>query len=119
MMMEEACDCAHEQAGQRRLDSLRPTGASTCVVRVQALSLVAVRNNPSPSHHKQKTCKFRYSRAGGSKMLPAIAFLALVFRASAVYTATSPVTLTWCASVAQSHGFPCYDAGTTRYAAAW
>ena len=57
MMMEEECDCAHEQAGQRRLDSLRPTGASTCVVRVQALSLVAVRNNlnPSPSHHKQKT----------------------------------------------------------------
>ena len=49
MMMEEECDCAHEQAGQRRLDSLRPTGASTCVVRVQALSLVAVRNNPSPS----------------------------------------------------------------------
>ena len=55
MMMEEECDCAHEQAGQRRLDSLRPTGASTCAVRVQALSLVAVRNNPSPSHHKQKT----------------------------------------------------------------
>jgi hypothetical protein len=54
MMMEEKCDCAHEQAGQRRLDSLRPTGASTCVVRVQALSLVAVRNNPSPSHHKQQ-----------------------------------------------------------------
>ena len=55
MMMVEECDCAHEQAGQRRLDSLRPTGASTCVVRVQALSLVAVRNNPSPSHHKQNT----------------------------------------------------------------
>ncbi len=54
MMMAEECDCAHEQAGQRRLDSLRPTGASTCVVRVPALSLVAVRNNPSPSHHKQK-----------------------------------------------------------------
>ena len=54
MMMEEECDCAHEQAGQRRLDSesLRPTGASTCAVRVQALSLVAVRNNPSPSHGK-------------------------------------------------------------------
>ena len=52
MVMVEECDCAHEQAGQRRLDSLRPTGASTCVVRVQALSLVAVRNNPSPSHHK-------------------------------------------------------------------
>ena len=50
MVMVEECDCAHEQAGQRRLDSLRPTGASTCVVRVQALSLVAVRNNPSPSH---------------------------------------------------------------------
>ena len=54
MMMEEECDCAHEQAGQRRLDSLRPTGASTCVVRVQALSLVAVRNNPSPSHHNSR-----------------------------------------------------------------
>ena len=51
MMMVEECDCAHEQAGQRRLDSLRPTGASTCLVRVQALSLVAVRNNPSPLHH--------------------------------------------------------------------
>ena len=50
MVMVEECDCAHEQAGQRRLDSLRPTGASTCVVRVQGLSLVAVRNNPSPSH---------------------------------------------------------------------
>ena len=56
MMMEEECvsecDCAHEQAGQRRLDSLRPTGARTRVVRVRALSLVAVRNNPFPSHHK-------------------------------------------------------------------
>lgn len=65
MMMEEACDCAHEQAGQRRLDSLRPTGASTCVVRVQALSLVAVRNNPSPSHHKQKNkCEHQVIKAG-------------------------------------------------------
>jgi hypothetical protein len=31
MMEEEKCDCTHEQAGQRRLDSLRPTGASTDV----------------------------------------------------------------------------------------
>ena len=31
MMEEEKCDCAHEQAGRRRLDSLRPTGASTCL----------------------------------------------------------------------------------------
>jgi hypothetical protein len=57
MMMEEECvsecDCAHEQAGQRRLDSLRSTGARTRAVRVRALSLVAVRNNPFPSHHKQ------------------------------------------------------------------
>ena len=56
MMMEEECvsecDCAHEQAGRRRLDSLRPTGARTRVVRVRALSLVAVRNNPFPSYHR-------------------------------------------------------------------
>ena len=55
MMMDEECvsecDCAHEQAGQRRLDSLRPTGARTRAVRVRALSLVAVRNNPFPSYH--------------------------------------------------------------------
>ena len=67
MMMEEECDCAHEQAGQRRLDSLRPTGASTCVVRVQALSLVAVRNNPSPSHHKQKNLNQSFKRVGAKR----------------------------------------------------
>lgn len=66
MMMEEACDCAHEQAGQRRLDSLRPTGASTCVVRVQALSLVAVRNNPPHRTNKKAREVPYWKKSGGS-----------------------------------------------------